>query len=102
MEMSASNHTILPQHLAMLNASGISDDVREARGYYSAVPKAELGRLGFSVPQRLVPAMVLPLYAATGALAGHQIRPDAPRWRDGKDIKYETPAGGRSVIDVHP
>ena len=32
----------------------------------------------------------------------YQIRPDSPRIREGKVIKYEMPAGSRMALDVHP
>ena len=42
---------LLPQHVALLRASAISDAVAAARGYRSVTVKAELTRLGFSERQ---------------------------------------------------
>jgi 3'-phosphoadenosine 5'-phosphosulfate sulfotransferase len=32
----------------------------------------------------------------------YQYRPDQPRIKDGKPVKYETPGGARMAFDVHP
>jgi len=92
-----------PHHrLSLLEESTISPQVIVERGYYTAKSKAELGRLGFSPSQRLAPALVIPMYAPTGELTTHQVRPDAPREIDGKAVKYETPAKSPLRLDVHP
>lgn len=86
----------------MIEASAIAPAVAAARGYFSALQKTDLASLGFSMGQRRVPALVVPLHGASGGVVAHQIRPDAPRERNGKALKYETPAGARNVIDVPP
>ncbi len=93
-----------PHHRrALLEESGISPAVVVGRGYYTAKTKAELARLGFSERQRRASALVVPMYSPTGELVTHQIRPDSPRQdRNGKQIKYETPAGSEVRLDVHP
>lgn len=90
------------QHLAMLHASAISDEVIEARGYFTAKRKVELADLGFSGQQQSVPALVIPVYAPHGEVVLYQARPDQPRMRDGKVVKYETPARARMALDVPP
>lgn len=82
--------------------SSISPEVIAARGYWTETTKAGLTRLGFSAAQALVPCLVVPLYGPTGEIASYQIRPDAPRIRDGKPLKYETPTGSSNVIDIPP
>ena len=52
-----------------------------------------LRQLGFSTAQQRVPALVIPLWNVHGDVAFHQARPDYPRLRDGKPVKYETPNG---------
>lgn len=91
-------------HGAMLEAqSGIRADVIEARGYETVTSKARLEKLGFSVKQREVPALLMPIHSPTGAVTLHQIRPDDPRRNSqGKPVKYETPAGASMALDVHP
>ena len=90
------------QHIEMLRASGITDALIEARGYFTARKKVELANIGFSAPQQLVPALVIPVFAPHGEVVLYQARPDQPRMRDGKIVKYETPAKSRMALDVPP
>jgi len=94
--------TVLPQHAALISASGISPAVANARGYRSVTSRAELRRLGFGASQCLVPALLIPIWSATGNVTLYQIRPDQPRVRRSKLLKYETPTGARMVLDVPP
>ena len=94
--------TLQPQHQHLITASGISPDVAKARGYRTVTTKAELKRLGFGDAQRRVPALVIPIYNVHGKVATYQVRPDEPRTRDGKPIKYETKARSRMSLDVPP
>lgn len=96
------NGKLLPHHAAMLEASAIPPDVVLERGYRSVRSKAELGRLGFGRNQLLVPTLLVPVHDVRGAVAFHQHRPDEPRIKNGKTLKYETPAGARMTIDVPP
>lgn len=95
---------LLPQHNRLIRASAISDEVRDARGYWSATSESELVPLGFSKYQRHVPSLVVPVRTTDGRVAFNQIRPDEPRkdYRSGKIIKYDTPPGSRMVLDVPP
>jgi nucleotide-binding universal stress UspA family protein len=93
---------LLPQHASLVKASGISPEVAAARGYRSAHSKAELEALEFAPSQRRVPALVIPVRNTQGRIAFCQIRPDDPRQRQGKAVKYETPSGARMVLDVPP
>ena len=90
------------QHIEMLRASGITDELIEARGYFTARKKVELARLGFSEQQQIAPALVIPVFAPHGEVVLYQARPDQPRMRDGKVVKYETPAKSRMALDVPP
>lgn len=102
-EARRSEGVLLPQHAALIEASGISPEVAQARGYWSAQRKSELRRLGFSDSQCLSPALVVPVWNVLGELATYQIRPDQPRINsDGKAVKYETPGGSRMALDVPP
>ncbi len=89
-------------HLEMLSASGITDEIIEARDYFTARKKVELANLGFSDRQQIVPALVIPVYAPHGEVVLYQARPDQPRMRNGKVVKYETPAKSRMALDVPP
>lgn len=98
----ADGPALLPQHAQLLADSAISPEVATARGYRSATTRAELRRLGFAEPQRRVPALLLPIYNVHGEIALYQLRPDTPRIRRGKPVKYETLAGARMILDVPP
>jgi len=93
---------LLPQHQRLIDASAIAADVAAARGYRSVTTKAELVRLGFGDRQAIVPTLLVPVWDAWGNLATYQHRPDAPRVVNGRALKYETPSGGRMVLDVPP
>lgn len=92
---------LAPEHQALINASRISEEVAQARGYRTVRLKAELERLGFSKPQRL-PGLLIPIRGVTGEIVTHQLRPDEPRFVGGKPLKYETPKGSRMALDVPP
>ncbi len=86
----------------LIHESGITPDVVEARGYRTVETKAELKRLGFSETQCSVPGLLIPIYNPSGDIVLYQYRPEKPRFRDGKPVKYETPSGARMTLDVHP
>jgi Domain of unknown function (DUF3854) len=96
--------TLAEQHEKMLlEESGISQKVVEARGYRTVETKSELKSLGFSERQCNKPGLLIPVYSPTGDIATYQFRPDKPRIdKNGKSVKYETPSGSRMVLDVHP
>src|SRR6266581_4586956 len=81
---------LLPQHVELLIRSAISPEIATARGYRSATNRVELERLGFSAAQRNVPGLLIPVWNVAGEIATYQLRPDEPRVRDGKRVKYET------------
>src|SRR2546423_135072 len=83
----------LPHHQELLRASAISSGVAGARGYRSITTKAELKGLGFSEPQRRVPALLAPVRDVTGDIRTYLLRPDEPRITDGRPLKYEVPRG---------
>ena len=93
---------ILPDHLALITGSGIAPEVARARGYRSITKRSDLRRLGFGDNQCRVPALLIPIHGVGGDVVTYQIRPDDPRMRLGKAIKYETPAGTRMVLDLPP
>ena len=94
---------LLPHHADRLRDSAITPEVARTRGYRSVEKKSELEELGFSRPQRRVPALLIPIWNVRGEIALHQIRPDNPRRKStGKPLKYETPLKARMAIDVPP
>jgi Domain of unknown function (DUF3854) len=95
------------RHAAELAASAISADVAQLREYatISAEQKnrSVLAVLGFAEYQRPTPGLLVPVWDVFGQRAGAQFKPDAPRKdQRGRLIKYESPAGGRVIIDVPP
>ncbi|QAY62903.1 DUF3631 domain-containing protein [Xylanimonas allomyrinae] len=91
-----------PQHAGMLAASGIDPQTANARGYRSIGDKAVLERIGITPAGRRTPGLLVPMRRADGSEWGFQYRPDDPRERGGKPVKYETPTGQRNGIDVPP
>ena len=93
---------ILPQHEKLIEDSAIAPEVAQARGYRSVEIQAEMKRLGFSQAQ-CKPGLLIPIWGVNGEIVSYQIRPDEPRiGKNGKPIKYETPAKSRMVLDAHP
>ncbi len=95
-----------PRHLrALREVSGISQEVIEERGYFTAYDPERLAELGFPDRQRSTPALVIPVHRADGEKVFCRSRPDNPREdpeRPAKGIKYEQPAGTKVVLDVPP
>lgn len=90
------------QHAALVAASAINPEVAAARGYRTMTKKSELKELGFGDSQARVPALLIPIYNVVGEVALYQLRPDVPRIKDGKGLKYETPLKARMALDVPP
>lgn len=90
------------EHLRMLTReSGISGSIITGRGYWTATKRRDLE--GLVKPyQRRAPALVIPTFSPDGQTTSLQVRPDRPRERNGKSIKYETPADSLCILDVHP
>ena len=97
-----SSGVLLSHHREMLEASTISAEVIEARGYRSIEDRQELRDLGFTAAQSQVPGLLIPLRRMDGEPGGYQYRPDNPRESDGKTVKYESPKGQRNILDVPP
>ena len=93
---------IFPQHAAMLAASGITPDHARERGYVSVDTKKRLENLNITKAGRNVPGLLVPQLRADGSTWGYQYRPDQPRERNGKPVKYETPVSQANGIDVPP
>lgn len=93
---------ISPEHLAMLAASGITPEHAAARGYETITDTARLAELKIAKAGRNVPGLLVPQLRADGSTWGYQYRPDTPRLRDGRIVKYETPYQQRNGLDVPP
>jgi hypothetical protein len=90
------------QHAAQLAASGITPEHADARGYRSVDTKKRLESVGVTSSGRRVPGLLVPSLRMDGSVWGYQYRPDSPRERDGRPVKYETPIGQRNGLDVPP
>ena len=101
-EFSAPYSSLLPNHIDLLIASAISPEVSRERGYRTETVKAHAQKLGFGAAQCCTPGLLIPVYNVRGEVAGYQLRPDHPRVRDGKAIKYETMRGMPMMLDCHP
>src|SRR4051794_2479600 len=94
---------LLDHHHRMLVVdSAISEEAIARRGYFTATTAMQLRRLGFAAVQATTPALVIPIHGLDGELVGYQGRPDQPRVVDGKPLKYESPAGTTTLLDVPP
>jgi hypothetical protein len=97
---------LAPHHLeSLISGSNISEEVIQARGYWTAEDPEELLDLEFTKPQRRTPALVIPVHGIDGTVRFSRVRPDNPRpdpRKPGKVIKYEQPAGTPITLDVHP
>jgi hypothetical protein len=96
---------LFDQHADYLRARGVSSEVAGERGYRSADTKAQLKSIGFGESQRIPPGLIIPTHdvvSTNGECSGYQFRPDAPRMKDGRVTKFETPRGARLSLDVPP
>lgn len=94
---------IAPHHLKMLADSGIPLEHAEARGYETITDSGRLATLKIVKAARgCVPGLLLPMLRPDGSTWGYQYRPDTPRLREGKPVKYETPYQQRNGLDIPP
>jgi Domain of unknown function (DUF3854) len=97
------DRVINPDHLAMLAASGITPEHAALRGYETIDDKRRLAQIKIVRDVRgRVPGLLVPLLRNDGSVWGWQYRPDDPRQREGKPIKYENPWGQRLGLDFPP
>jgi hypothetical protein len=89
-------------HADLLRRSSISDLVAVQRGYRTVADPEELLDLGYADWQAaLVPGLLVPMWDVFAENSGSQFRPDSPRLRESKPVKYETPQGQHNLLDVH-
>ncbi len=91
--MSGAVHLSAEHHRMLFEESGISLDVAEERGYYTARIRSEVPE-AFAGYQRK-PGLIVPMHSPNGETVGYQLRPDRPR-KGGP--KYETPGGISPVV----
>lgn len=103
--MIGTSHTepLAAHHAALLHASAVTDVVAGRRGYRTVTTPTDLLALGFAAQQARTPALLIPVWGVGGEISLYQARPDTPRIDSrGRTVKYETAAGARMVVDVHP
>lgn len=86
----------------MLAESGITPEHAALRGYETITDRGRLATLGIAKAGQRTPGLLVPQLRLDGSTWGWQYRPDHPRERNGKSVKYETPVGQRNGIDVPP
>jgi len=88
----------------LVTGSAISPEIVRERGYRTVFGKSTLKDLGFARQQQRFPGLLIPIYPPGMDKPGlHQYKPDNPReQKDGKKIKYETPADAGLRIDCPP
>jgi putative DNA primase/helicase len=88
---------LLPQHLAELRGSGLSDATIAANKFASFISSEKVRQLlDWNGPARkLGPCLGIPYFDAHGKRVPYQrLKPDRPRQgKDGKAVKYEAPKG---------
>jgi hypothetical protein len=91
-------------HLDMLAASGITPEYAALRGYESITEdnQSRLAEVRIVKSGRIVPGLLVPLLRMDGSTHGYQYRPDNPRLRNAKPVKYETPWQQPNGLDVPP
>ncbi|MFL5761887.1 MAG: DUF3854 domain-containing protein [Thermomicrobiales bacterium] len=90
------------KHRAELIASAIASEVAKERGYQSITTKRAVMKLGFRESQANVPGWLAPMHNIAGELADYTFKPDSPRIKDGKSVKYEQIVGHAPIVDVPP
>jgi hypothetical protein len=96
---------LLPHHHEVLRVgSGIAEEVIAERGYWSATDWKQLAGLNFAGGQKrpeCFPALVIPQHDPSGGYTYSVLRWDRPRIaKNGREIKYDQPAGAGLRLDV--
>jgi hypothetical protein len=91
-------------HRHMLEVeSSIAPQVITERGYQTVEVSSVLLAQGFADYQSaLVPGLAIPRHWPGTTPRPYQFRPDRPRTRSGRPVKYETLSGAPAMLDVHP
>jgi hypothetical protein len=79
----------------------ITAEMIEARGYKSVIQRRALPP-EYKDYQRRTGLFIARWPVLLNGPDGSQLRPEHPRLREGKQVKYETPAGQLNALDAHP
>jgi hypothetical protein len=105
-ESKSQSRSVLPQHLAKLQSSGLTDETIAAAGLRSESNPAKVSAILGWPAKKLGPCLVFPARNADGSLnlnGKARLRPDRPRKNaKGKPIKYEQPKGAVNWLYYPP
>jgi hypothetical protein len=87
-------------HREALTRSGIDPERAASRGYETITNKQRLADIGVTPAGQRVPGLLVPLLDVRQSTWGYQFRPDTPRLRGDRLVKYETPTDQRNGLDV--
>ena len=90
------------EHQEYLRARAVSDLISKQRGYTSIVTEKRLAEYGFNGRQLITPTLLIPIHGVDGKIRFYQHRPDEPRTKYNRVVKFETARGARMALDVHP
>lgn len=102
---------ISDRHTEELDASEISPEVRDARGYETLYgtdeDRARLREASIPVwawrnAETAFPGLFIPMYRVTGERIGAQFKPGRPQPHGEKTVKYATPQGTKPRLDIPP
>lgn len=97
---------LLPDHSDRMFLAGIHPLVAKHRGYNSIRNRVEAQRLSlqayFNDRQLRTPGLLIPGHSLTSQDAPQYRSDDPRRDKNGRRIKYESPIGGATILDVHP
>lgn len=101
-DITVNNCKLAEHHRAMLAESRITPEHAAKRGYETISDPRKLAELGIAKAGWRTPGLLVPQLRPDGSTWGRQYRPDHPREREGRRVKYETPIDQRNGIDVPP
>ena len=95
---------ILPNHLADLRGSGLSDETITAAKIHSEEDHHKLAAMlnRRSWPRTYGAALVFPFYDDAGTVVTHRVKPSHPPSRNGKAAKYISPTGATVRAYIPP
>ena len=95
---------LLDHHLAELRRSGLTDETIRVAGIHSEVEPAKLATIldWKRYPSKCCPAIVFPFTDADGRNGYTRVKPDRPRQKGGKPVKYESPQGRPNEVYLPP
>lgn len=94
--------TIAEHQRQQLITSGITPEHAVRRGYETIKDPRRLADIGIAKAGQRTMGLLIPLRTFDGSVWGYQYRPDHPREKRGKPLKYETPTRQSNRLDIPP